>query len=172
MLGCLGVFFAIDEQTVNLLRLTPRSERAEYVSEELEEDYYAERREQAEQIDKAWDAVHRAFSDGELLFDATGSYPGNAIILGGECLYGNEDGEEDYIITLKTPGMVRDISGLLNNLTEEAFRPLYFAIDQAKYGFPTDEIDFKYTWDNLIGSRDFWLRAAGNGQYVIFTVDQ
>ncbi len=60
----------------------------------------------------------------------------------------------------------------LQGLTEKAFRRLYFAIDPEAYGYPLDEEDFAYTWENLSGSRPFWHSAAEKGLWVLFDVDQ
>jgi hypothetical protein len=172
-MACRGVFFAIDEKTVQTLKNEMRSSIVGYIQEEIEEVYFADLKTQVAEIDKAWDAIHRAFSESELEFEpTTGTYPSNMIIMGGEALYGDSDKEDDYIITLKNPSVVADIYIFLSKLTEAEFRAMYFKIDEAKYEFPTDEQDFKYTWDWLIGTIDFWKNASEKNLAVIFNVDQ
>ena len=172
-MACLGVFFAIDEKTVQALKDAKRAELVAYVQEKIEEVYFAERASQVAEINKAWDAIHRAFAESELDFDpATGAYPANWIIMGGAVLYGDQDAEDDYIITLKNPAAVRDIYNYLSRLTETEFKKLYFKIDPDKYGFPPDEQDFIYTWEWLSGALDFWKNASEKNLSVIFTVDQ
>ncbi|MCL2677903.1 MAG: YfbM family protein [Clostridiales bacterium] len=171
-MACRGVFFAIDKKTAKRLRKISRSLIVDYVQEKIEEVYFDKHVNRVAETDKAWDAIQRAFSESLLEFaPTTGAYPANAIILGGEILYGNREGEDDYIISLKAPDMVSDICGFLSTLNEERFRTLYFKIDAEKYDFSVDEQDFEYTWEWLDGTRDFWKNAAKNELYVIFTVD-
>ena len=42
----------------------------------------------------------------------------------------------------------------------------------ASYGAPLSEADFAYTWEWFQSAHDFWLRAAEEGRYVLFTADQ
>ena len=172
-MSCLGVFFAIDEKTVQTLKNEQRANIVDYIKDELEETYFENPELLLAETDKAWDAIHRAFSESELEFEpATGIYPSNMIIMGGEVLYGDNDKEDDYIITLKNPLVVRDIYKFLSKLTEAEFRTMYFKIDESKYGFPVDEQDFKYTWNWLAGTIDFWKNASEKNLLVVFTVDQ
>ena len=98
--------------------------------------------------------------------------PGCWVVLGGEVLRGDREGEEDYIIVAKSPEQVRRVDQFLQGLTEAAFRKLYFAIDPVAYGFDLSEDDFDYTWSNLADSRPFWHSAAEKGLWVLFDVDQ
>jgi hypothetical protein len=85
-MGCLGVHLALDAKTVRKLRSFPsHEERLEYLHEELEEDYFANRPEWLAETDKAWDGIHCTLTDGELGCDK-GTYPLNHLILGGERL--------------------------------------------------------------------------------------
>ena len=173
-MACRGVFFAIDEKIVQTLKKQSRADIVEYVQEEIEEVYFEKFRNQTAETDKAWDAMHRAFAESELEFNpAKGIYPGNIIVMGGEVLYGDKDGEEDYIITLKTPAQVKDIYDFLSRLSEAEFRDLYFKIDKDAYGPEFfGDLDCQYTWDWLSGTLEFWKNAAEKGLSVIFTVDQ
>ncbi len=169
-MSCLGVLFALDEIDSQRLRSFARKERVDFVSEVLEETYFEQSRQWVAELDKSWDAMHRALTDGELKFG--NESPLALVILGGEVLYGDYIEEDDYIITYKTPQMVKTAAQVLANMEQAAFRRRYFALDEATYGFPVDEQDFEYTWYYLDSSKDFWLRAAKANRSVIFTVDQ
>ena len=108
-MGCLGVHFALDEKTVRKLKSFRReADRLDYIQEELEETYIEEHPEWVAETDKAWDAIHRALTDGDLAWD-NGGYPLNHVILGGELLYTGED----YVMRLKTPAQVKEVSAAL-----------------------------------------------------------
>jgi hypothetical protein len=167
-MGCLGVHFALDARTVGKLRSFPgEQERLEYIREELEEDYFANHQNWLAETDKAWDAIHRTLTDGEIRWD-NGKYPLNHVILGGELLYTRDD----YIVSLKTPAQVRDVAASLQDVAEEQFREAYFRIDPSSYGFSVGEEDFRYTWSWFQPLREFYCRAAEAGRYVLFTADQ
>ena len=68
--------------------------------------------------------MHRALSDGELTWDG-GKYPCNHVVLGGELLYT----DDDYIMSLKNPSQVRDISNAIEKIDIDDFRNKYFKID-------------------------------------------
>ena len=174
-MSCLGVFFGIDEKTVQILKEMDRSDIVEYVQEDIEEIYFTTEQHinPCVEVDKAWDAIQRAFSEGECdLANVRGSYPSNMIILGGEILYGDKEKEDDYIISLKNPTEVIDVYKFLSELSEAEFRELYFKIDTEKYGFDVDEQDFEYTWTWLSGTVPFWKCVSEKNISVIFTVDQ
>ena len=167
-MGCLGVHFSLSTDEVQQLRsVEDESERVEYLHEVIEEEYFSNQPERKAESDKAWDAMHRALADGQLSWDG-GAYPLNHVVLGGELLYT----ESDFIMVLKSPQQVRDVAAELPSITEDDFRRRYLAIDAASYGFPLTDEDFGYTWDWFQGVREFWLRAAAEGRYVLFTADQ
>jgi len=166
-MGCLGVHFSLSRDEVESICALDESERVDYLQENIEEDYFANHPERIAQSDKAWDAIHRALADGNLTWDG-GEYPNNHVILAGELLYT----EPDYIMSLKNPDVVRDVAAALPAITQEDFRRRYFAIDPGNYGFPITEDNFEYTWDWFNEIRTFWLRAASEGRYVLFTADQ
>lgn len=167
-MGCLGVHFALDAKSVQKLKSLPsEAERLEYLIEELEEEYFANRKERLAETDKAWDAIHRTLTDGEIGRD-NGIYPLNHVILGGELLYTGGD----YVMSLKIPAQVRDIAAVLKDVSEEQFRKAYLRIDPSSYGFPVSEEDFGYTWSWFQSLRDFYYRTAEAGLYVLFTADQ
>lgn len=170
-MGCLGVLFAVEEKEIHHLKGLPRQERPDYVSHELEETYFGERREKVQELDKSWDAMHRVLTDGQLLF-GDHCRPLSGVILGGQVLYGDREDEEDYIITCKSPEQAAEIGAAIEQVTEQEFRRKYFDLNQEEYEYPLSEEDFGYTWAYFIESIPFWKRAAAAGNYVLFTVDQ
>jgi hypothetical protein len=112
-MGCLGVHFALSDAEVEHLRSLPSErDRLDYVVEDLEETFFADRHEHLAQSDKAWDAMHRALADGQMTWDG-GEYPLNHVVLGGELLYTGPD----YIMSLKSQQQVRDIAASLPGAT-------------------------------------------------------
>jgi|GEM_PF-235061 len=167
-MSCLGVHFSLSTNEVRSLRaIEDEAERVEHLHDVIEEEYFRNQPGRKAESDKAWDAMHRALSGGRLTWDS-GDYPLNHLVLGGERLYTGTD----FIMTLKTPAQVHDVAAELSQLTEAGFRQLYFAIDADSYGCPLTEEDCEYTWEWFQGVRDFWLRAAAEGRYVLFTADQ
>jgi hypothetical protein len=167
-MGCLGVHFALSQAEVDALRaIEDEQERVEYLHEVIEETYFEKYENLLAESDKSWHAMHRALADGRLTWDG-GEYPLNHVVLGGEILYG----EDDFIMSLKTPVQVQEIAAALQAITEAEFRCRYFAIDAADYGFPLTEEDFSYTWEWFQDVRKLYLRAAKQGRYVLFTADQ
>ena len=75
-------------------------------------------------------------------------------------------------MVLKTPQQVRDVAAVLPAISQSEFRRRYDAIDTDSYGDPLSDEDFGYTWDWFQGVREFWLRAAKEDRYVLFTADQ
>lgn len=78
---------------------------------------------------------------------------------------------DDYILSLKTPGQVRDIAAALEPLTREDFRRRYDAINPLSYDGEMDDEDFGYTWEWFTNVRELYRRAAQDGRYVLFSVD-
>ena len=119
------------------------------------------------ETDKAWDAIHRSLTDGDLTYD-NGTYPLSHVIMGGEPIYF----EDDYIMSLKTPEQVRDVARALRGFTREQLHAGYTQITRAMYGSEPTEEDFEYTWSNFQELPEFWARAAAAGRFVLFTADQ
>ncbi len=161
-----GVHFALSETEVAALRAVGDEARLAHVSEKIEEPLFTSAKHYVSESDKAWDAMHRALTDGELTWDG-GTYPLNHTVLAGEMLYANDD----YILSLKTPGQVRDIAAALEKLTREDFRRRYDAINPLSYDGELDDEDFDYTWAWFTNVRDLYRRAAQDGRYVLFSVD-
>jgi hypothetical protein len=167
-MGCLGVHFALSADDVQQMKSIPDEQgRLEHLQEVVEETYFEEHRQFVGESDKAWDAMHRALSDGKLSWDG-GTYPLNHVVLAGELLYTGDD----YIMSLKTPEQVRDVAAALASIDEPQFRSRYFAIDAADYGLDLSEEDFDYTWEWFQNVRDLFGRAAAEQRYVLFTADQ
>lgn len=166
-MSCLGVHFALTEEQVSALKSLPEPQRLDFLSEELESHFFEEAPEYKAESDKAWDAIHRALTDGEIAYD-NGQYPLSHFILGGEILYT----ADDYIMSLKTPEQVKDVAKAVSPLTKEEFRRHYFKIDPKSYGVEVNEEDFEYSWNWFTEVRELWQRAAEAGRYVLFTADQ
>ncbi|WP_406696228.1 YfbM family protein [Singulisphaera sp. Ch08] len=150
------------------LRALPSEQaRLDYIIENIEESYFADHKEYLAETDTAWDAIHRALTDGELTWDG-GEYPLNHVVLAGELLYT----DPDYILSLKSPEQVREIAAALSGVSESEFRRRYFAIDSDRYGCTVDELDFAYTWGWFQNLCRLYSKAATEGRFVLFTADQ
>ena len=164
---CLGIHFAIDQPiAARLLAFATDKERQDYVTEELEEEFFKNQRPWLAQTDKAWDWIHRALTDGELDW-ANGSYPLNHVILGGRRIYN----QNDYVMILKSPDTVRDVSNQIHSITKEKFRESFKKIDERNLE-QGRELDFLYAWEWFQQLPDFWTRAAEANRYILFTTDQ
>jgi len=164
----LGVHFAITAQEAEDLRsIEDEQERLAFVTEQLEEAYFEDDPDHVAESDKAWDALHRTLADGHLTCDG-GTYPLNHTVLAGELLCSGDD----YIMSLKSPEQVRDVSKALAAITQDEFRRRYLAIDQESYDGELTDDDFEYTWSWFQGVRELYARAADAGRYVLFTADQ
>lgn len=167
-MSCLGVHFALTEEQVMKLRaLEGNEDRLDFLQEEIESHFFEGAPEFKAESDKAWDAMHRALTDGELSY-TNGTYPLNHVVLGGEVLYF----EDDYIMSLKTPDQVAEVAHALSQVSAEAFREMYFKIDPESYGVDVTEDDFQYTWGWFEDQAAFWQKAASEARYVLFTADQ
>jgi hypothetical protein len=165
-MACRGVHFAITEETSqHLKRAVGDDEQVlRIVQDEIEEAWDEEH---LCQSDKAWDAIHRCLTNGTLNIDQD-SHPLSLCILGGEQLHKGDS----YIVSMVSPGEVKQVAAALQPLKKDWFRTRYFAIDPKDYGPNFDEQDFEYTWDYFEGVRDFYQKAAVEGRWVIFSVDQ
>jgi hypothetical protein len=167
-MSCLGVHFALtDDDVSQLLSRSSDAERLEFLQEELEVRYFEEPQTYLAESDKAWDAMHRALTDGLLDHDG-GKYPLNHVVLGGQLIYSGDD----YIMSLKTPAQVNDIAAAILQYTEEQFRARYDAIDPDRYGLALSDEDFSYTWEWFQVVRQLYQIAASEGRHVLFSVDQ
>ena len=119
------------------------------------------------QTDKAWDAIHRCLGDGTL---KSGRDPLSLCILGGEQLHMNGS----YIVSLLTHEQVKSVVEAICPLDKAWFREAYYKIDPADSALPgqLNEEDFEYTWAYFEDVREFYTKAAGEGRWSIFSVDQ
>lgn len=165
-MSCRGALFAIEQSDVDaLLAMNTEADRIAHVTDVIEErDLDGP---WGVETDKAWDAIHRCFEDGNLTCDG-GEYPLNHMIMAGKhlCTSG------DYYISLKTPEQVKDIASKIEAVNETELRARYRRIDPDQYGMDLSDDDEKYTWDWFVGIAEFYKRAAAAGRWVIFTVDQ
>jgi hypothetical protein len=167
-MGCLGVHFALLETEVEQLKaLSEDAERLEFLQNAIEESYFGDQPEWYCESDKAWDAIHRALTDGKLTH-TNGQFPFSHVILGGEILYE----AVDYIMSLKSPEQVKGVAAFLKSFGEVDFQARYFKLDASEYGYPVTQDDFTYAWRWLQKIRDFYQRAAAASRFVLFTADQ
>ena len=146
-MSCLGVHFALTEsEAAKLKSFDNDSDRLDYLQCEIKETYFADHEEFIAQSDKAWDAMHRSLSDGQLSY-TEGPHPLRLAVIGGDPIYA----ASDYIMSLKTPKQVVDVSLELSKISKEEFRKKYDAMDAEAYGCPKNEDDFEYTWEWLTG---------------------
>jgi Domain of unknown function (DUF1877) len=168
-MGCLGVHFALTEDDVAALKSQPSdSARLDRLQEAIYQTYFGEQREWLAETDKAWYAIHRTLTDGKI-DRGKGTFPLSHVILGGEALYDLDD----YIMSLKMPWEVKQISDALRGITKKAFREQYFCIDQEDYdGFSIGDEDYEYTWSWFQGVCELYERAADTGRHVLFAASQ
>lgn len=163
-MGCRGVLFAIKDETAEQL-LAARSDDAvmeivEAIEEEWDEKFL-------EETDKAWDAMHRALSDGSL-DPSGGSFPLNRAILGGKHLHQGDD----YIVCLVSKDEVPAVAHALGTIGDDGMRQRYQELVPRDYAAEYGDDDREYTVDYFRGVADLYARAAKAGRAVIFTVDQ
>ena len=133
------------------------------VIEEVEEDWD---RSNLVETDKAWDAIHRALTDGALEW-ANGEYPLNHVILGGLDLMEGED----YVAVLKSPDQVRDVADAIVAIDDVAMAGRYASIVPSDYAPEYGDDDRDYTVEWFGGVRTFYRTAAVADRWVLFTSD-
>jgi hypothetical protein len=160
----LGVHFAIDAEAADRLLTAADDDQVAALIEEIEEETIGVGH---CDTDKAWDAIHRSLTDGYLGY-GNGTFPLNAVILGGAQVYEGDD----YIVSLLAPEQVREVAGAAAEVDQATLRAGYDRIDVEDYGPEFGDEDFAYTWSNYTDLVTFFHRAAETGQHVIFTVAQ
>jgi hypothetical protein len=165
-MACRGVLFAITKEEAERLRAARGNdtEVLSIVQDEIEETWNESH---LCEIDKAWEAIHRSLTNGKLSFDQSED-PRHLCILGGEQLHAGED----YIVSLLTPAQVKEVAVALQPVTRDGFHDQYLKIDPEEYGLTLGEEDFQYTWDYFEDVPGFYLKAANEDRWTIFTVDQ
>jgi len=166
-MACRAVLFALTDDEAKRFLEAQGDEALEEVIEGIEERWEEE---WLCELDKAWDGIHRALTDGELAWD-NGEYPLNHAILGGQQLHEGDD----YIITFVQPAQVADVAKALQGLSDLEFRKRYFKINRDNYGFAPDQLsdeDFDYVAGWFEELKSFYAKAAAANRAVLFTVDQ
>ena len=165
----LGVHFALSRKDFDRLnKIDDPEARVEFITEELEERYLGDGK-WAYESDKAWDAVHRCLTDGQLLYES-GPFPLAYAVLGGKAL----DVGEDYTACLVESAQAQKASAALVKVTRDWMHKRYQTLrktDYVKYAGPLSDEDFDYTWENFEGLRTFFAKAAKAGRAVLFTTD-
>jgi hypothetical protein len=161
-----GVHFALTPgQETRLLAAVGDDEIVLEAIEEFEELWD---KEYLVESDKAWDAMHRCFCNGKLLYEG-GAYPLNHLVCGGRQLLQEEDA--DYTVAYVSAEQVRDVANAATLISREDLRSRYNKILQKDYQFGVGDEDFEYTWSNFNEVAKFYKAAATAGRSVIFTVD-
>lgn len=160
---CRGIHFILsakDEERVASADDDEVLELLERLEEEWDKDNLAE-------SDKAWDAIHRTLTDGELLYD-NGEYPLNHVICGSRRVYSGDD----YTICLTTPSQVIDIANALNVITKQWFTERYFSLlpnNGYEHDISQEDLDYTYNWLQSIVK--LFDKAAKLQRAVLFSVD-
>ena len=164
-MACRGVHFALTEDQYNrVCDCKSDEEIIELIQEEIEEEWDEV---WLRETDKAWDAIHRCLTDGKLEWN-NGSFPLNAVIVGGKQLHEGDD----YIISLVTPEQVGSIADAIKSIDIDTLRKGYEQIKQTDYDGKIGDEDFEYTWEWFKGLPSLYEKAAENGRAVLFSVDQ
>ncbi|MFD0857306.1 DUF1877 family protein [Actinomadura adrarensis] len=163
-MACRGYFLALDESCRALL-LSQDGDDEELIKVIQELDMTDAPDECS--VDKAWDGIHRCLTEGGLGSE-DGSYPLNAVVLGGLSLYQGED----YIVSYNTPAEVRQVAAALADLDLDPFITRYWALDPVEYGADVDASGLEYLTSYLREITAFYRRAAQAGWATVFVVDQ
>jgi hypothetical protein len=160
-----AVLFAITDEDRRILEsATTDDERVDYVEGVIEERWEPGF---VYELDKAWDALHRALNDGRLEWNSAG-FPLSAAILGKASM----NSGDDYLIGLTPPDDVPAVADALAVLTVDEVRRGYEQIDSADYGPAFGPEDLQYTLDYFADLPTFWKKAADAGRAIIFTACQ
>ncbi len=162
----LGVHLALsarDEERT--LAIDNPGELVEFITEDLEERYLEDEA-WSFQSDKAWDAIHRCLTDGQLQYES-GPFPLAYGVLGGKAL----DAGDDYTACYVSPQQVKEAVPALGDVTRDWMREQYETLSDTEYSGHIGDEDFEYTWENFQGMREFFARAAEGNRCVLFTTD-
>jgi len=160
-----GVHFALTpEQYTKVIELASDDKLIDFIHFEIEEEWD---RGSLRESDKAWDAIHRSLTDGKLEWE-NGTFPLNAVILGGKQLYKGDD----YIVSLVTPDQVLVIAKALKQIDKVALKKGYDQITQGDYDGEVGENDFEYTWGWFKDLHSLYEKAVQSNRAMLFTVDQ
>lgn len=156
-----GVLFAIDDDELASLGDAKNDAEVQALVNGIEARW-----EQACELDKAWEGIHRTLTDGRFHREAKGALMVPGAILGGTLLVESEDA----IIVVKAADEVHQIAKALSAWDRGRFRSGYFRIDQSEYG-DLEEEDFEYCHAWFERMRAFFVEAAQEERAVVFSAD-
>jgi hypothetical protein len=154
----LGVHFALSAADEARLLAAKTDDDVVTIVEEIEERAHTEPH---CDTDTAWDAIHRALTDGKLEY-GNGTFPLNAVILGGRMLVS----ELPYTVSYVAADQVVAIAEADHR--GEVSRPL-LRPDEAGINRQRDD---RVHWGESAGPAGFYAQAARAGRAVIFTWTQ
>jgi hypothetical protein len=161
-----GVHFALSpEQEASLLAAVGDDDRVMEIVEGIEEEWSTGF---LVESDKAWDAMHRCFCDGKLLYEG-GTYPLNHMVCGGRQLLQADDAPAT--VAYVSPAQVADVAKAAAPISRTDLLARYKKIKQRGYQFRVGEEDFEYVWENFEDVAKFFASAAAAGRAVVFSVD-
>ncbi len=168
-MGCSGVLFAVEEKVVEHIRSLPEEKRFDYITDELEEEYFEDYPERTAELGEVWEEIHLSLTDADLSLNVDcEKHPLGGVVLGGELLCCHEVNYEQYIISAKSPELVKTVLKHLERLSKAKFRKGYDRLDQE---FPcTFSLDnFEPAWEHLQDAIPFFRNAEKKGLWVLFT---
>lgn len=163
-MACRGVHFAVSPEQADALQSADGDDALMALIEGIEETW---ERDNLAESDKAWDAMHRCLTDGQLDF-GNGPFPLNHCVLGPRQLH--KGGR--YIVSLVLPDEVKAVAAALESITSELFHERYMTLVPKDYALEYGDDDLEYTWSYFEEVRDLFKKAAERQRAVIFTVDQ
>lgn len=160
-----GVLFAIDDEELAKLGEASTDAEVRALVSAIEERW-----EHACELDKAWDAIHRALTDGKLALPRPDASPRPGplarAVLGGTLLLD----APDAIVSAKAPDEVQAIARALSVWDRARFRSAYYRIDREDYG-DLDEEDFEHCLAWFERMVAFYGEAARAERGVVFSTD-
>jgi hypothetical protein len=120
-----------------------------------------------QELDEAWDGIHRCLSDGTLE-PGGGDPPLKWAVFGGEDL----SGDPDWHAMLVRPAQTKQVAEALDGINEQWWRDRYATLAEQGYRPHDEEDDCEYTWDWFLELRELYRVAAEAGRAVLFTVDR
>ena len=160
----LGVFFALSDEDLSAMLGREDQDELRAQVDDLEEAWDEA---WTQEVDEAWDGIHRCLSDGTLE-PAGGTPPLKWAVLGGEDL----SGDPDWHAALVRPAQVQQVAQALGTIDETWWRARYAELALQGYQPHDDEDDLEYTWDWFLELREFYRAAAEAGRAVLFTVER
>jgi hypothetical protein len=163
-MACRGVFFAVTSDQAEALRAAGDDDELMELVSEIEEAWD---RDNLAECDKAWDAMHRALTDGELEW-GNGEEPLCHCVLGPDPLHEGDD----YLVSLIAPEKVKEVAAALAEIDKTWFDERYREVVPSDYAPEYGDEDREYTWGWLETVRDLYQKAAARDRWVLFTADQ